>query len=197
MILTDEKQALLIFLNSHLALVTLIGFGIVVIWALKLVMYKMGVLKTYTVMFKSFAKQVPFVGLVITSCAMFGSLFYSYYLGVAACDLCWFGRVFMYPLVFMFGLAWIRREDIVQSGLYRHLLTLSGAGLLISLYHHYLQMGYSLLAPCSTAPFAVDCATPTFIEYGFITFPFMGVVTCSLVVLLVLTAKTVHKEVRG
>lgn len=197
MILTEEKQALLVFLNQHVALLTLIGFCVIVVWALKLVLYKMGVLKKYASIVTHFTKYVSLAGFLITLLAMVGSLFYSYYLGVAACDLCWLGRIFMYPLVFIFGLALIRGEDIIASGLYRHILTLSGIGLLISLYHHYLQMGYSLLAPCSTAPFAVDCATPTFIEYGFITFPFMGVVTCSLVILLVLTAKVMHKEGRS
>lgn len=194
MILTPEKEALLAFLNHYLALATLIGFIIVIVWALKLVLFKVGVLQQYRFLFAHFSRYIPLFGFLVTFAAMIGSLLYSYYLGVAACDLCWFGRIFIYPLVFIFGLAWLRGDDIVKSGLVDYILLISGIGLLISLYHHYLQMGYDLLAPCSTAPFAVDCATPTFIEYGFITFPFMGVVTCALVILLILTAKVAHVE---
>jgi hypothetical protein len=39
----------------------------------------------------------------------------------------------------------------------------------------------------------VDCSTPTFIEFGFITYPFMAVVTLSMTLLLAYTAKNFQK----
>jgi len=189
----NDHADLIIFLNKHFALLTLIGFVIVIGWTIKLAMLQAGLLEKYRWVFKKMSEYTLPLGFFVSLFATLTSLYYSYYLHIPACDLCWLQRVFIYPLVFIFGLAWLRREDIVVTKLYGHIMTLSAVGFLIALYHHYLQMGYSLLAPCSTAPFAVDCSTPTFIEYGFVTYPFMAVVVLSVTFLLALQAKIVSK----
>src|SRR5690625_2033010 len=67
--------------------------------------------------------------------ATLGSLFYSEIIGYVPCDLCWIQRIFMYPLVIIYGTALIKKEiKIDLSG-----LILSGIGLCVSIYHYSLQ----------------------------------------------------------
>jgi disulfide bond formation protein DsbB len=140
-------------------------------------------------MYATFERYALPMGFFITLFAMLGSLYYSFYLYIAPCELCWYQRIFLYPLVFLFGFAWYKNDRKV----FDYVILLSVVGGAIGLYHHYLQLGYDLLAPCSTAPFAVDCSVPTFVEYGFVTYPFMAVVTFSLAILLSISAKKFQK----
>jgi hypothetical protein len=71
---------------------------------------------------------------------------------------------------------------------------LSLIGFAIAVYHHMLQIGYNIYKPCSTAPFAVDCAKPSFIEFGFVTFPLMAVVLFGFLALLIFVAITDNKK---
>lgn len=184
----EDNTALIAASNHLFALGTLIGFAFLAIWAIDLVLIKFGLLKGKKRMYELFARYALPLGFFITLLATVGSLYYSYYLHIPACELCWFARIFIYPLVFIFGYAWYKKDTHV----YDYIMGLSIIGGAIALYHHYLQMGYDLLKPCSTAPFAVDCSTPTFIEYGFITYPFMAVVTLGATFLLAFTAKRFH-----
>ena len=84
----------------------------------------------------------------------------------------------------MFAYAWCKKDRAVLP----YILMLSLTGLAVALYHHMLQIGFDLLKPCSSAPFAVDCAKPSFIEFGFVTFPFMAVVLFGFLSTLTITA---------
>src|SRR5690625_2572356 len=67
--------------------------------------------------------------------AMIGSLFYSEILGYAPCDLCWYQRILMYPLVVIYGAALIKKDmKIALPGIF-----LSGLGMIVSIYHYSLQ----------------------------------------------------------
>ena len=180
--------------NHNVALLILLGFIMVIVWTAKLLLWKSGVLKSYRRWFELFTKLVLPIGFLVTLSAMLMSLYYQFSLGVQPCELCWFARIFTYPLVFIFGLAWLRGENAKQTGLYDHIMLLSFVGMCISLYHHYLQLGFNLYKPCSTGLFAVDCAKPTFVEFGFITLPFAAFVTLSITLLLAITGKMFQKS---
>jgi hypothetical protein len=66
----------------------------------------------------------------------------------------------------------------------RHGIVLSFAGLIISLYHHYIQMGGSQFVACPAAGAGADCAKRFFFEFGFITFPFMAAVLFAFLIAL-------------
>lgn len=185
----QDHTALISSLNHYLALATLIGFVVLCIWVIDLILMKFGFLKGKKRVYELFAKKALPLGFFVTLFATVMSLYYSYYLHIPACDLCWLQRIFIYPLVIIFVVAWYKND----TKIFDYVMGISGVGFVIALYHHYLQMGYNLLAPCSTAPFAVDCSTPTFIEYGFITYPFMAVVTLGATFLLAFTAKRFAK----
>jgi len=184
-----ENTELIASSNYWFALLTLIGLAFVAIWIIDLVFAAFWMPTWKKRMFALVERYALPLGFFISLFAMLGSLYYSYYLHIPACELCWFARIFIYPQVFLFGVAWYKNDRRI----FDYIMTLSVVGFVIGLYHHYLQMGYDLYAPCSTAPFAVDCSTPTFIEYGFVTYPLMGVVTFALTFLLSFTAKRFAK----
>ena len=90
----------------------------------------------------------------------------------------------------MFLYAWYKKDYAVL----RYSTVLSIVGASIALYHHMLQIGYDLMKPCSDAPFAVDCAKPSFVEFGFITFPMMSFVLFSILVIVSFIATVLAKQ---
>lgn len=173
-----EKEQLAQFLNHYLSLATIVG-GVVVFIFIAFVFYKI-FKKSNAKCLNVVAKNALLIGFITTLGGTFLTLFYSEYLQYKPCDLCWFQRIFLYPQIILFGLA-IRKKDL---GILIYTLALSLAGLAIAIYHHALQIGYNIYKPCSEAPFAVDCAKPSFIEFGFVTFPFMAVVLFTFLAIL-------------
>ena len=72
---------------------------------------------------------------VVASVATLGSLWFSLGLGLVPCELCWYQRILMYPLVVVLGVA--AYED--RAGVWRTVLPLSVGGAAIATYHSYLQ----------------------------------------------------------
>ena len=174
-------------LTHYLALLTIIGAVFVVLFAISLVY--LSCKKDIGKYARCLSDYIFPLGFFITFGGMFLTLFYEYALHYAPCDLCWYQRIFLYPQVVLFGYAWYKKDRAVLP----YALVLSIFGLVIALYHHALQIGFDLMKPCSSAPFAVDCAKPSFIEFGFVTFPFMAVVLFGFLSLLYSTALTLKK----
>lgn len=166
-------------LTHYLALLAIVGAVVVLVGTL-VVMYLSynGGMRKYALYLGDYIFPL---GFLTTLGGMFLTLFYSEVLHYAPCDLCWYQRVFLYPQVFLFAYAWYKKDRAVLP----YTLILSLCGLVVATYHHFLQMGYDLLKPCSSAPFAVDCAKPSFIEFGFVTFPFMAIVLFGFLTLII------------
>jgi disulfide bond formation protein DsbB len=184
-----ENTALIQSSNYWFATIALVGLAVVAIWAVDLFFAWLWMPNWKKKMYAWFEKFALPLGFFVSLFAMFGSLYYSYYLHIAACELCWFARVFIYPQVFIFGMAWYKNDRRI----FDYIMMLSGVGIAIGLYHQFLQMGYDLYKPCAAIPFAADCSVPTFIQYGFVTFPLMGVVTLALTFLIAFSAKRFAK----
>lgn len=178
----NDKQPIIDFLNHYLALATIIGLIFIFLWFAGIIHSSYLKRKSYISTF--FNKFGLLAGFFATLGGTVMSLFYSDYLGVLPCGLCWFQRVALYSLVFIFGVAWFKKD----KNIFPYVLTLSIFGEIVALYHHYLQMGYSELLPCPVVASTIDCAKPTFVEYGFVTFPFMSVVMFGFLILLSLVS---------
>lgn len=77
-------------------------------------------------------------------------LFIGEVMGQAPCNLCWFQRVFMFPLAIMLGIAAFRSDPhIVPYG-----LALAAGGGLVALYHLLLYAGFipAPIIPCDGGP---------------------------------------------
>lgn len=109
------------------------------------------------------------IGFFFASLATFGSLYLSNILGWEPCRLCWFQRIFMYPLVLIFGVSLVLDNDNVAD----YTLPLSLVGLAIAVYHYMIQFLPALQSKgCSIT--SVSCeATYTF-YFGHISVPTMA-----------------------
>lgn len=75
------------------------------------------------------------LGTLVASVATVGSLYFSEVLGLIPCELCWYQRIFMYPLVPVLGIAAIEnRPEVYRTAL---ALAIPGAG--IAAYHSAIQ----------------------------------------------------------
>jgi disulfide bond formation protein DsbB len=72
---------------------------------------------------------------VVATLATVGSLWLQFGMGLVPCELCWYQRLFMYPLVGLLGVGALgRRPHIVRT-----VLPLALTGGAIAAYHSYLQ----------------------------------------------------------
>ncbi len=123
--------------------------------------------------------------------ATLGSLYFSNIMGFPPCVLCWWQRIFMYPLVLALVVGILRRD----SKVYLYILPPAIIGWCVAVYHNLLYYKWipDTLAPCSTG---VSCTT-RFIEWGgFITIPFLSFVAFTVIICLMLIQRnTVAKTV--
>lgn len=96
------------------------------------------------------------------------TLVYSELFGITPCGFCWLERMALYPQLILIGIALYYKD----AGLPRYGIGLSIIGFLISLYHHYIQMGGTEFIACPTS--GADCAKRFLFEYDFITFPLLS-----------------------
>lgn len=125
---------------------------------------------------------------VISLTATAGSLFYSEVAGYIPCELCWYQRIFMYPQVFMAGLA-LYKNDIKIT---RYSLLLSVIGGLISLYHSYITYWVRETDICSIAG-GVSCLRRYVFELGYITIPLMALTAFILIIAISISRLNMKK----
>lgn len=172
--------------NHTLSLLTLLCTLALVVWLFMLIASKNK--QDSRILSFIFSYSLP-LGFFLAFAGMVLSLFYSEYIGYLPCALCWFQRIFLYPLVFIFGVAWYKKDFAI----FRYVLTLSTVGAIIAAYHSYIQMGYREFLPCPATGMFADCAKPSFIEFGFVTFPFMSLVLFVFLILLSVTVRSLRK----
>ncbi|MDR7000640.1 disulfide oxidoreductase [Neobacillus niacini] len=122
--------------------------------------------------------------------ATIGSLYFSEVRHFIPCTLCWYQRIFMYPLVIILGIA-VYRNDLT---IYRYVLPLSIIGMLISGYHTVLQKIPYLqqFEMCTTG---VPCSKDYLNWLGFITIPMMAFVAFTIITIcLTVLARGSKKE---
>ena len=114
------------------------------------------------------SKQVEgilFLIWAISVVATSGSLFFSEVMGYVPCELCWYQRILMYPLIFIYGISYISKE---WRYCYRGIL-LRDNGLCTALFH-YLAQWLKNEATCGITP----CSAEYINWLGFITIPFLS-----------------------
>lgn len=122
--------------------------------------------------------------------ATLGSLYFSEVMHFIPCTLCWYQRIFMYPLAIILGVAFYRNDQ----GIYRYVLPLSIIGMLISGYHTLLQKLPYLqqFEMCTTG---VPCSKDYINWLGFITIPLLAFIAFTIItVCLVVLARNKSVE---
>ncbi len=122
---------------------------------------------------------------IIAIMATLGSLYFQYFMDLPPCVLCWFQRIFMYPLVFIIGLAIKWRHDHLRA----YVLPFTVIGGAIAIYHNLLYYNIipESIAPCQTG---VSCTTKLIEWGGFITIPLLSLGAFVAITVLVL----IHRD---
>lgn len=118
----------------------------------------------------------------ITLFSVVFSLFFSGYAGFEPCVLCWYQRIFMFPLPLIAAIGWFRKDSLV----FDYILGLGVVGGIIGLYQVYLQFG-GPLGFCNFG--AVSCTARYVFEFGYVTIPVMSLTSFVLVIALALIGK--------
>lgn len=129
-----------------------------------------------------------FVAWATAVLATAGSLYLSEVMHFAPCSLCWFQRIFMYPLALLLGIAYSKGDEGIVS--YALPLVVIGGG--FSLYHTVLQKlpHDSPLAACGP----VSCQGDYLNWFGFITIPMLALVAFLIILTALLRLKKLNKQ---
>ena len=114
-----------------------------------------------------------------------GSLTYQLVYLTPVCELCWWQRIFLYPVsVITLVALWFRsRETHITVAI------LSAFGLWYASYHYYYHfqgfvLGNTLTLPCSVGGLMPACTNSPILIFGFATIPFMGVMVFGSMLML-------------
>ncbi len=112
---------------------------------------------------------------IISSIATLGSLFLSEVANFNPCKLCWWQRIFMYPVTLISLIALIKND---LMAVVRYILPLSLIGGAIAGYHYIMQLFPNVLE-CSEE--VAKCSTIQFAQFGYITIPLMALTAFVLI----------------
>lgn len=105
-----------------------------------------------------------------------GSLLAEYGFGLTPCMLCWYQRIFLYPLVLILGIAMYREDYTVRL----YALPLSIIGALFALYQ-YLEQKVPALKDAIRCTTGVPCSRHYINWLGFITVPLLSLAAFLLI----------------
>jgi hypothetical protein len=109
------------------------------------------------------------LGFVVALVATTGSLYYSEHAGFIPCQLCWYQRIVMYPLVIGLGVAGVRKDRRVWMTVVPFVVIGSG----VSPYH-WLVERVPAFAETSSCGLEAPCTSPWFEKLGFVTLAWMA-----------------------
>ena len=128
--------------------------------------------------------KIIFLCFLVAAIAILGSLFFSEVMQFVPCSMCWYQRIFMYPLVLIFLINLLYPDDKV----FKYAFPVVVVGLLFAIYHNLLMFG---IIPESAVPCAsgVPCSTEYINWFGFITIPLLSLVSYLMIFSLLIFGK--------
>ena len=102
-----------------------------------------------------------------------GSLYFQYGMGLWPCELCWYQRILMYPLVVILGIATLEDRPTV----YRAALPLASLGAILAGYHSLLQRTDLDGGACT----ALNCGTIQYELFGVLSIPNLAFIAFTLI----------------
>lgn len=116
---------------------------------------------------------------LVSMVATGGSLYFSEVALFVPCPMCWWQRIFMYPLVLILGVAsYVGDQKVV-----RYALPFSVIGMGVSAWH-YAGQKFPELFPLGVCRGGVPCTTEYINWAGFITIPFLAFTAFTLITVI-------------
>jgi len=122
---------------------------------------------------------------LIAAVSTLGSLFFSEVMELIPCELCWYQRIFLFPLaiILLIGLFPLDKKVV------NYALPLAIIGLLFTVYHSLLFFGVipENLQPCSQG---VSCTDDNMELFGFLPIPLLALMAFLMIIILLVKART-------
>ncbi len=120
---------------------------------------------------------IVFICWIVASVSMLGSLFFSEIMELAPCALCWYQRIFMFPLVIILLIGLFPFD----KNIIRYALPLAIIGWGFAFYHYLLYSGIipESIQPCSQG---VSCSETYLDLFGFLTIPMLSLISFSIII---------------
>ena len=127
---------------------------------------------------------IIFICWIVASVSTLASLFFSEIMELAPCALCWYQRVFMFPLVIVLLVGLFPFD----KSIIKYALPLAIAGWGFAFYHYLLYSGFipESIQPCSQG---VSCSETYLDLFGFLTIPMLSLISFSILIGLLLTLR--------
>jgi disulfide bond formation protein DsbB len=116
--------------------------------------------------------------------ATLGSLYFSQVANFVPCELCWFQRIAMYPMVVILLVSALRRD--IRVGV-QYAFVFPIVGILISAYHIYIEENPSA-APKACSIGGASCVTKWINKFGYITIPVLAATAFAAIITLLAMA---------
>jgi disulfide bond formation protein DsbB len=125
--------------------------------------------------------NILFICWLLVSVSALGSLFFSFVMEFAPCVLCWYQRIFLFPLVLILAIGLFPFDKKVV----KYALPLAIAGWLTAAYHNLLYAGIipESIQPCSKG---VSCTEEYINLFGFLSIPMLSLLSFSAIVTLLI-----------
>jgi disulfide bond formation protein DsbB len=122
-----------------------------------------------------------FAAWLVAAVSSLGALFLGEVMGFAPCVLCWYQRIFMFPLVFVLAVGLFPLDARVV----RYAFPLAAVGWLVAAYHVLLVAG---IIPESATPCmqGVPCGQVQVEWFGFVTIPLLSTLSFTVINLILL-----------
>ena len=121
---------------------------------------------------------------LVTALATGGSLFFSEIAHFDPCELCWYERIFMFPLAIVLLLVALAND--YRAARYLVPLPLIGAG--VSVYHLLVERGVVSQSRTCLLSAPGGCATRWIDEFGYVTIPVLTLTAFAMTVAFLLLA---------
>jgi len=131
--------------------------------------------------------NILFLCWLVAGISATGSLFFSHVMEFAPCVLCWYQRIFLFPLIIILAAGLFPFDKSVV----KYALPLAIIGWFTAAYHNLLYAGVipESIQPCTQG---VSC-TEEYIElFGFISIPMLSLLSFSIIIafLIILLRRT-------
>ena len=127
---------------------------------------------------------------IINVVSFAGSMYFSNFMMLPPCVLCWFQRICIFPMSLILAVGFLKKDKNVIW----YALPLVSIGWIISLYHNllYYKIIPEAISMCTSG---VSCTSKQIEYFGFITIPLMAYTSLSLTIIcLIIFYRNLKKE---
>lgn len=127
---------------------------------------------------------ILFICWIIASVSTSGSIFFSFVMEFAPCVLCWYQRIFLFPLVIILAIGLFPFDKSVV----KYAFPLAIAGWLTALYHNlvYAKIIPESIQPCTQG---VSCTEEYINLFGFLSIPMLALLSFSIIIVFLVILK--------